>query len=237
MSLLTAALFVWLISHQPTILFSQNKSTINNQSAVLFSQNKPAPAISHQPNEQVVRLGPSKCGGLYAFRVTSTPRGSGNEEYVTLLYVFYAKCLGVDPPQAGRTAHCKMSRGRSSSGWSHRAPGNALERQICRLNVCTADLRKDLYTRGRYRHLHARCFCARPLHSLSAGPTGTPPSPTSRAMPQKCPDLAVRRSSKAMLGRGAARPLDIYMREEGHDGGSGEAAITGEVSCLRSMRR
>jgi hypothetical protein len=45
-------LFVWLISHQPTVLFSQNKPATNNQSAVLFSQNKPAPAISHQPNEQ-----------------------------------------------------------------------------------------------------------------------------------------------------------------------------------------
>jgi hypothetical protein len=32
-----------LISHQPTT---------SNQPAVLFSQNKPAPAISHQPNEQ-----------------------------------------------------------------------------------------------------------------------------------------------------------------------------------------
>jgi hypothetical protein len=31
------ALFVWLINHQPAVLFSQNKS---------------APAISHQPNEQ-----------------------------------------------------------------------------------------------------------------------------------------------------------------------------------------
>jgi hypothetical protein len=46
-----SALFVWLISHQPAVLFSQNKSAITNQSAVLFSQNKPAPAISHQPNE------------------------------------------------------------------------------------------------------------------------------------------------------------------------------------------
>jgi hypothetical protein len=45
-------LFVWLISHQPAVLFSQNKSAISNQPAVLFSQNKPAPAISHQPNEQ-----------------------------------------------------------------------------------------------------------------------------------------------------------------------------------------
>jgi hypothetical protein len=37
-------LFVWLISHQPAVLFSQNKPGITNQPAVLFSQNKPAPA-------------------------------------------------------------------------------------------------------------------------------------------------------------------------------------------------
>jgi hypothetical protein len=37
-----------------TVLFSHNKSTTSNQPAVLFSQNKPAPAISHQPNEQAV---------------------------------------------------------------------------------------------------------------------------------------------------------------------------------------
>jgi hypothetical protein len=46
------ALFVWLISHQPAVLFSQNKPATNNRPAVLFSQNKSAPAISHQPNEQ-----------------------------------------------------------------------------------------------------------------------------------------------------------------------------------------
>jgi hypothetical protein len=46
-----SALFVWLISHQPAVLFSQNKSAISNQPAVLFSQNKSAPAISYQPNE------------------------------------------------------------------------------------------------------------------------------------------------------------------------------------------
>jgi hypothetical protein len=38
------ALFVWLISHQPTVLFSQNKSATSNQPAILFSQNKSAPA-------------------------------------------------------------------------------------------------------------------------------------------------------------------------------------------------
>jgi hypothetical protein len=49
-------LFVWLISHQPAVLFSQNKPAITNQPTVLFSQNKPSPAISHQPNEHAVRL-------------------------------------------------------------------------------------------------------------------------------------------------------------------------------------
>jgi hypothetical protein len=48
------ALFVWLISHQSAVLFSQNKPAISNQPAVLFSHNKPAPAISHQPNEQAL---------------------------------------------------------------------------------------------------------------------------------------------------------------------------------------
>jgi hypothetical protein len=46
------SLFAWLISHQPAVLFSQNKPAISNQPAVLFSQNKPALAISHQPTEQ-----------------------------------------------------------------------------------------------------------------------------------------------------------------------------------------
>jgi hypothetical protein len=49
-------LIVWLISHQPALLFSQNKPTTNNQPTVFFSQNKTTPAISHQPNEQTVCL-------------------------------------------------------------------------------------------------------------------------------------------------------------------------------------
>jgi hypothetical protein len=44
------------MSHQRAVLFSQNKSAASNQPAVLFSQNKSAPAISHQPNEQAVKL-------------------------------------------------------------------------------------------------------------------------------------------------------------------------------------
>jgi hypothetical protein len=53
---LIRVLFAWLISHQPAVLFSQNKSATSNQTAVLFSQNKPAPVISHQPNEQAGAL-------------------------------------------------------------------------------------------------------------------------------------------------------------------------------------
>jgi hypothetical protein len=45
------AVFVWFISHQQTILVSQNKPATINQTVVLLSQNKSAPAISHQPNE------------------------------------------------------------------------------------------------------------------------------------------------------------------------------------------
>jgi hypothetical protein len=51
----TGALFAWLISCQPAVLFSHNKPATNNQPAVLFSQNKSAPVISHQPNEQAVK--------------------------------------------------------------------------------------------------------------------------------------------------------------------------------------
>jgi hypothetical protein len=50
-------LFAWLISHQPTVIFSQNKPSTSNQPAVLLSQNKSAPTINHQPNEQADRLG------------------------------------------------------------------------------------------------------------------------------------------------------------------------------------
>jgi hypothetical protein len=52
-----SALFAWLISHQPAVLFSHNKPATSNQPAVLFSQNKPAPGISHQPTEQAEGLG------------------------------------------------------------------------------------------------------------------------------------------------------------------------------------
>jgi hypothetical protein len=51
------ALFAWLISRQPAVLFSHNKPATSNQPAVIFSQNKPAPAISHQPTEQAESRG------------------------------------------------------------------------------------------------------------------------------------------------------------------------------------
>jgi hypothetical protein len=49
------ALFAWLISHQPAVLFSQDKPATSNQPAVLFSQNKPTPAIS-QPNRLMLSV-------------------------------------------------------------------------------------------------------------------------------------------------------------------------------------
>jgi hypothetical protein len=52
----TTSLFARLISHQPAVLFTQNKPVTSNRPAVLFSQNKPAPAISHQPTEQALHM-------------------------------------------------------------------------------------------------------------------------------------------------------------------------------------
>jgi hypothetical protein len=37
---------VWLIIHQPTVLFSQNKAATSHQPAVIFSENKPAPTTT-----------------------------------------------------------------------------------------------------------------------------------------------------------------------------------------------
>jgi hypothetical protein len=57
-SIVTAgSMFARLITHQPSVLFSQNKPVTSNQPAVLFSQNKPAPAISHQPTEHAAGFG------------------------------------------------------------------------------------------------------------------------------------------------------------------------------------
>jgi hypothetical protein len=50
----TTGLFVWLISHQSAVFFSQNKPVMSNQPTILFSLNKSASAINNQPNEQAV---------------------------------------------------------------------------------------------------------------------------------------------------------------------------------------
>jgi hypothetical protein len=63
----TRAPFVWLIGHQrPVVFFSRNKSATSDKSAVLFSQSKPAPAMSHQPNEQAVRSTANQTGAQHA---------------------------------------------------------------------------------------------------------------------------------------------------------------------------
>jgi hypothetical protein len=46
------ALFVWLISHQTAVFFSQNKPATSNQPAVLFFQSKPVP-VMRQPNRLI----------------------------------------------------------------------------------------------------------------------------------------------------------------------------------------
>jgi hypothetical protein len=58
------ALFVWLISHQPAVFFSQNKSVISNQTTILFSQNKSAPAM----NRMAARTIPTGHGGRATIR-------------------------------------------------------------------------------------------------------------------------------------------------------------------------
>jgi hypothetical protein len=45
----STVLIAWLISHQPAILFSQNKPVTNNHPAVLLSRNKPTLATGYQP--------------------------------------------------------------------------------------------------------------------------------------------------------------------------------------------
>jgi hypothetical protein len=50
------AMFVWLISHQPAVLFSHNKLATSNQPPVILSQYKSALATNHHSNEQAVCL-------------------------------------------------------------------------------------------------------------------------------------------------------------------------------------
>jgi hypothetical protein len=83
--MVSSALFVWLISHQPAVLFSQNKPATSNQPAVLFSQNKSASAISHQPNEQAVGCYNSPL--LLQVRVANFSALEKNEVHKQIVYV------------------------------------------------------------------------------------------------------------------------------------------------------
>jgi hypothetical protein len=69
-------MFIWLISHQTAVLFSQNKQAISNQPAVLLSQNKPASATSHQPNEQAEQRTPES--------TSHPPPGTMDKEFIHL---------------------------------------------------------------------------------------------------------------------------------------------------------
>jgi hypothetical protein len=59
-------MFVWLISHQPAVFFSQNKSATSNQPAVLFSQNKSAQA--------------KRTGQSVSYHMETKKRSGGGEE-------------------------------------------------------------------------------------------------------------------------------------------------------------
>jgi hypothetical protein len=121
-------------------------------------------------------------------------------------------------------------------GWSHRGPRNATERQISRLKLCSANLEKDRYASGRHSILHSQRFCAPPLHSLCAGPTGDTTFPNLSRHASEMSDPAIRRTNEAapveeQRGRAgrwySASHLDPCRREGGRVGGS----------CLSSMRR
>jgi hypothetical protein len=90
------ALFAWLISHQPAVLFSQNKPATSNQPAVFFSQNKPAPGISHQPTEQA-RRGKHCIGGTAglqdACRVCAVRFSFGQELYSQASLIYTKKTM------------------------------------------------------------------------------------------------------------------------------------------------
>jgi hypothetical protein len=52
----TIALFVWLISHQPAVLFSQNKSAISN-----LRRNQRQPSATSQTNRLHTQSARNKC--------------------------------------------------------------------------------------------------------------------------------------------------------------------------------
>jgi hypothetical protein len=120
------ALFAWLISHQPAVLFSQNKSATSNQPAVLFSQNKAA--TSNQP--------PAKRTGCLSVRAAHRsscpflpiPASVGTAHRSSRLFLPIPAALSASPrpPRPRRPAglryhapqapHAALVR-RRSSGW------------------------------------------------------------------------------------------------------------------------
>jgi hypothetical protein len=83
-------LFVWLISHPPTVLFSQNKS---------------APAVSHQPNEQAAALEFELKAKFKLINTTPISAGHGSEGAYACMHVpstatrAYYKCMETEPPR------------------------------------------------------------------------------------------------------------------------------------------
>jgi hypothetical protein len=61
------ARFIWVISHRPTTLFSQNKSATSNQLVVFFSQNKLALATSQTNRLSVIVV--SLFWGFYLYAI------------------------------------------------------------------------------------------------------------------------------------------------------------------------
>jgi hypothetical protein len=68
-----AAVFAWIISHQPAVLFSHNKPDTSNQSAVLFFKNKSA--TSQQYSSVRTNQSPAICWEMRR-RVMSAREGS-----------------------------------------------------------------------------------------------------------------------------------------------------------------
>jgi hypothetical protein len=95
-----SALFVWLISHQPAVLFSHKQPATNNQPAILFSENKSAPAISHQPNEQATdhaNFSHPKCCPPHRQTIflNSIHHGGGGNERLLLSHLSMLKKRGA----------------------------------------------------------------------------------------------------------------------------------------------
>jgi hypothetical protein len=108
--------FVWLISHQPTVLFSQNKPATSNQPAVLFSQNKSAPTTS-QTNRLFLIL-KLFAASLYALYLRS--EGTAFNVYTSLVC---DKLLNLRRSESALSSCCKgLSMSQSDRGPAYTPP-------------------------------------------------------------------------------------------------------------------